>query len=165
MGLQHEVTRPKAVWSSCKPFRAELSEITATALSEEAVRAPEQGSYNIHTRQHQQDSHAGSTLAPQRHRTATATTQSIARLFRVTHACINESLSWSESASELYRLLAELVPTFADRGTRVISMTDSYGRILGSRPEPLLFLSSSSSVVLKRLSGPRSRPTASQEMW
>jgi hypothetical protein len=29
-----------------------------------------------------------------------------------------------------------------------------------SRPEPLLFLSSSSSVVLRRVSGPRSRPTA-----
>jgi hypothetical protein len=34
-----------------------------------------------------------------------------------------------------------------------------------SRPEPLLFLPSSSSVVLTRLSGPRSRPTTSQETW
>jgi hypothetical protein len=33
-----------------------------------------------------------------------------------------------------------------------------------SRPEPLLFLSSSSSVVLTRLSGPRSRPTTSQKI-
>jgi hypothetical protein len=33
-----------------------------------------------------------------------------------------------------------------------------------SRPEPLLFLSSSSSVLLTRLSGPRSRPTTSQKM-
>jgi hypothetical protein len=32
-----------------------------------------------------------------------------------------------------------------------------------SRPEPLLFLPSSSSVVLTRLSGPRSRPTTSQK--
>jgi hypothetical protein len=42
----------------------------------------------------------------------------------------------------------------------VFSVTDPYGRILGfSRQEPLLFLSSSSSVVLMRLSGPLSRPT------
>jgi hypothetical protein len=34
-----------------------------------------------------------------------------------------------------------------------------------SRPELLLFLSSSSSIVLTRLSGPRSRPTTSQTIW
>jgi hypothetical protein len=34
-----------------------------------------------------------------------------------------------------------------------------------SRPEPLLFLPSSSSVVLTRLSGPRSRPTTSKKIW
>jgi hypothetical protein len=34
-----------------------------------------------------------------------------------------------------------------------------------SIPEPLLFLSSSSSVVLTRLCVPRSRPTTSQKMW
>jgi hypothetical protein len=38
---------------------------------------------------------------------------------------------WPESASES-RLLAKLVPTFADRGCHVVSMTDPYGRILGS---------------------------------
>jgi hypothetical protein len=43
---------------------------------------------------------------------------------------------WPESASELYRpsdrrLLAKLVPTFADRGRHVVSVTDPYGRILG----------------------------------
>jgi hypothetical protein len=42
---------------------------------------------------------------------------------------------WSESASELFRLRdrrlsAKLVPTFADRGCRVLSVTDSYGRNL-----------------------------------
>jgi hypothetical protein len=37
-----------------------------------------------------------------------------------------------------------------------------YGRILVFRPKPLLFLPSSSSVVLTRLSGPRSRATTSQ---
>jgi hypothetical protein len=34
-----------------------------------------------------------------------------------------------------------------------------------SIPEPLLFLPSSPSVVLTRLSGPLSRPTASQKIW
>jgi hypothetical protein len=43
---------------------------------------------------------------------------------------------WPESASKLYRpsdrrLLAKLVPTFADRGYHVVSVTDPYGRILG----------------------------------
>jgi hypothetical protein len=41
-----------------------------------------------------------------------------------------------QSASELYRpsdgsLLAKLVPTFADRGRHVESVTGLYGRILG----------------------------------
>jgi hypothetical protein len=34
-----------------------------------------------------------------------------------------------------------------------------------SRPEPLLFLPSSSSIVLTRLNEPRSRPTTSQKIW
>jgi hypothetical protein len=34
-----------------------------------------------------------------------------------------------------------------------------------SRPEPLLFLPSSSSIVLTRLSGPHSRPTTCQKIW
>jgi hypothetical protein len=76
---------------------------------------------------------------------------------------------WLESASDLYRpndrrLTAKLVPTFADRGCHVVSVTDPYGRILGFlNREALRFLSSSSSVVLTRLSGPRSRPTTSQK--
>jgi CBS-domain-containing membrane protein len=42
----------------------------------------------------------------------------------------------TESASELYRpsdrrLSAKLVPTFADRGCHLVSVTDPYGRILG----------------------------------
>jgi hypothetical protein len=41
---------------------------------------------------------------------------------------------WSESASELYppsdRLLTKLVPTFEDRWSHVVSVTDPYGRIL-----------------------------------
>jgi hypothetical protein len=43
---------------------------------------------------------------------------------------------WLEFASELYRqndrrLSAKLVPTSADRGCHVVSVTDPYGRILG----------------------------------
>jgi hypothetical protein len=42
----------------------------------------------------------------------------------------------------------------------VVSVTDPYGRILGFLDRSrYFFLSSSSSVVLTRLSGPRSRPT------
>jgi hypothetical protein len=64
-----------------------------------------------------------------------------------------------------YTVLAKLVETFADRGCHVVSVTDSlwpYSRL--SRPEPQFFLSSSSSVVLRRLSGPRYRPI-SQKIW
>jgi hypothetical protein len=52
---------------------------------------------------------------------------------------------WPESASELYRqsdrrLSAKWLPTFAERGCHVVSVTDPYGRILGfSRQDPLLF--------------------------
>jgi hypothetical protein len=43
---------------------------------------------------------------------------------------------WSESASELYRpsdrrLSAKWLPTFAERGCHMVSVTDPYGRILG----------------------------------
>jgi hypothetical protein len=43
--------------------------------------------------------------------------------------------AWSESASELYRpsdrrLSAKWLPTFADRGCHVVSVTDPYGHIL-----------------------------------
>jgi hypothetical protein len=43
---------------------------------------------------------------------------------------------WAESASELCRLIdrhlsAKLVPTFADRGCHVVSVTDPYAHILG----------------------------------
>jgi hypothetical protein len=72
---------------------------------------------------------------------------------------------WLESVSELYRrsnhcLSAKLVPIFANRGCHVVIMTDpSCCNSRVSRPKPLLFLSSSSSIVLPRLSGPCSRPT------
>jgi hypothetical protein len=48
---------------------------------------------------------------------------------------------------------------FADRGCHVVSVTDPYGRILGFLGRSRYFLSSSSSVVLTRLSGPCSRST------
>jgi hypothetical protein len=41
----------------------------------------------------------------------------------------------------------------------VVSVTDPYGRILGFLDRSRYFISSSSSVILTRLSGPRSRPT------
>jgi hypothetical protein len=47
----------------------------------------------------------------------------------------------------------------------VANAADPYGRNLGSGPGPLFFLSSSSSIVLTRLSGPSSRPTTSEKMW
>jgi hypothetical protein len=78
---------------------------------------------------------------------------------------------WPQSASELYRpgdrpLSAMLVPTLADnrvpRDQRNGSLRPN-SRI--SRPEPLQFLPSSSSVVLTRLNGTRSRPTTSDTIW
>jgi hypothetical protein len=78
---------------------------------------------------------------------------------------------WPESENELYRLSdcrlsAMLEPTFADRGVprgQRDGPLRPYSRF--SRPEPLLFLPSSSSAVLTRLGGPRSRPTTSQKIW
>jgi hypothetical protein len=48
----------------------------------------------------------------------------------------NKKTPWSESASELRRpsdrrLSAKWLPTFADKGCHVVSVTDPYGRILG----------------------------------
>jgi hypothetical protein len=66
----------------------------------------------------------------------------------------------ANSPTEQPPLVCEVMPTFADRGCHVISVTDPYGRILGFLDRSrATFLSSSSSVVLTRLSGPRSRPT------
>jgi hypothetical protein len=50
--------------------------------------------------------------------------------------CQNPPLLLSESASELYpwsdrRMSAKLVPTYADRGCHVVSVTIPYGRIVG----------------------------------
>jgi hypothetical protein len=60
----------------------------------------------------------------------------------------------------------EVSANLADRGCRVVSAMDPHGRNLGFLDlEPLLFHSSSSSVILTRLSGPCSRPTTSQKIW
>jgi hypothetical protein len=57
-------------------------------------------------------------------------------------------------------LIGEVIANFfADRGCHVVSVTDPYGRIPDFSTRAATFLSSSSSVVLTRLSGPRSRPT------
>jgi hypothetical protein len=63
-------------------------------------------------------------------------------------------------------LLAKLVPIFPLKGCRVASAADllrPYSRL--SRPEPLLFLPSSSSIVLTGMSGPLSKPATSQKIW
>jgi hypothetical protein len=66
------------------------------------------------------------------------------------------------SPTELPPLVGEVSANFCEkrelRGQRDGSLRP-YSRL--SRPEPLLFLPSNSSVVLTRLSGPRSRPTTS----
>jgi hypothetical protein len=54
--------------------------------------------------------------------------------FSFTTRSVKKNL-WSESASELYRpsdsrLSAKWLPTFADKGCHVVSVTDPYGRIL-----------------------------------
>jgi hypothetical protein len=74
-----------------------------------------------------------------------------------------------QSTSELYppidRPFVAKLPTFTER-YYVISVTDPYGCILGFLGRSrYFFLSSSSSVVLTRLSGPRSRPTTPQKIW
>jgi hypothetical protein len=95
----------------------------------------------------------------------------VPNICRTNSALYIKETPWPKSARELYRpsdsrLSAKLVPTFADRGMsrgQLKRFLRSQSRF--SRPEPLLFLPGSSSVVLTRLSGPRSRPTTSQELW
>jgi hypothetical protein len=68
--------------------------------------------------------------------------------------------------TERPQLAGEVSTKSADRGSHVVSVTDSYGSILGFLDRShYLFLPSSSLVVLTRLSGPPSRPTTSQKMW
>jgi hypothetical protein len=61
--------------------------------------------------------------------------------------------------------VGEVSANFSWRGCRVVSATDPHGRNLRFLdPKPLLFHSSSSAIILTRLSGPRSRPTTSQKI-
>jgi hypothetical protein len=60
----------------------------------------------------------------------------------------------------------KIVPTFVDRGMSRGRRDESllpYSRI--SIPEQQFSIPNSSSVVLATLSGPRSRPITSQEIW
>jgi hypothetical protein len=89
------------------------------------------------------------------------------QMARLSYAAQRKQTPWPQSASELYRpsdrrMSVKLVPTFSDRGCRVISTTDPHCRILTFL---LLFLSSSSSIVLTMLNGPRYRPITSQKIW
>jgi hypothetical protein len=105
----------------------------------------------------------------------------------LTYSLQEKKTPWSESASVLYRprdrhLSAKLVPTFAERGCHMVSVTDPYGRILcfldRSRyfffqvapqlcsrgwvdpvPDPLLLRKSGSAGNRTRVSG------CSQELW
>jgi hypothetical protein len=72
--------------------------------------------------------------------------------------------NYTDRANRL--LSVKLVATFVDRGMWRGQRGGSlwpWSRFSGL--EPLHFFPSSSSVVLTRLSGPRSRPTTSQKMW
>jgi hypothetical protein len=78
---------------------------------------------------------------------------------------ISSSASWSFPIGNV-RCKISLVPTFADREVLHSHCGESPTAIISVyRPESLLFLSSSSSIVLMSLSGPRSRPTTSQKNW
>jgi hypothetical protein len=86
-----------------------------------------------------------------------------------TAATKTDSVAWvceRTIATELPPLVSEVCANF--RGYRGVLWLEQrtprpYSRF--SRPGPLLFLPSSSSIVLTRLSGPRSRPTTSQKIW
>jgi hypothetical protein len=92
---------------------------------------------------------------------------------RVMYVCRNivskNSVAWARERiipTEQPPLVGEVSANFwgsrMPRGQRDGSLRP-YSRFY--RPEPQPFLSSSSSIVLTRLSGPRSRPTTSQKIW
>jgi hypothetical protein len=83
------------------------------------------------------------------------------------------SLFWNNNSLALVREIT--IPTERPSLVGEVSANEgvSRGQCGGSvrpysrfyRPEPLLFLSSGSSIVLKRLSESRSRPSTSQKIW
>jgi hypothetical protein len=87
----------------------------------------------------------------------------------MTHHTLKKT-PWPEFASELHRpsdrrLSTKLVQTFTDTGMQGKDVTDPHGRILGFLDlSRYFFPPSSSSVVLTRLCGPRSRHTTSQKI-
>jgi CBS-domain-containing membrane protein len=57
------------------------------------------------------------------------------------HAVYNSAVSVRErTILNDRRLSAKLVPTFADRGCHVVSVTDPYGRILGFLDRDMLYM-------------------------
>jgi hypothetical protein len=82
----------------------------------------------------------------------------------------HESLNSIYNSIELYRLGdRRLSPKFSANVCGYVPRDQRDGSLMPysqiSRPEPLLFLPSSSSVVLTRLSGLRSRSTTSHKIW
>jgi hypothetical protein len=68
--------------------------------------------------------------------------------------------------TERPQLVGDVGANFADRGCHVVTLTDPYCCILDFLDRSrYFFFPSSSSVVLTRLSGARSRPSTSQKMW
>jgi hypothetical protein len=62
-------------------------------------------------------------------------------------------IPWPVSLSELYRqsdrrLSAKLVPTFADRGCHVVSVTNPYGRILGFLDRQLILQLTNTTIII-----------------
>jgi hypothetical protein len=58
----------------------------------------------------------------------------------------------------------KLVPSSADRVCHVVRVTDHYARILDFLYRNRYFFVQAAPIVLRRLSGPRSRPTTSQKI-
>jgi hypothetical protein len=99
---------------------------------------------------------------------------------RVTYACLelcglfynvastrNVHRTMAASGRGIFEVLyRQFVPTFADRGCHVVSVTDPYADILGFLDRSLyFFFQNSSSIVLTMLSGPRSRTATFQKIW
>jgi hypothetical protein len=80
----------------------------------------------------------------------------------------NKQTPGYKSAGKLYPLRQPLksMPNFAGSVRCMVSATEPYGRSSWfCRPEPLLFHSSSSSIILRSPSGPRSRATTPQKIY
>jgi hypothetical protein len=88
--------------------------------------------------------------------------------WKVSRRAITHKRSWNifRRMSFVLRRSECLDQPVTVKGPEIWSLINSlrpYSRF--SRPEPLIFISSSSLIVLTRLWGPRSRPTTSQKIW